>query len=94
MQDAEAAYAGGLLPTGSAALAVQHIAAGDGRREIREDAAGLGGMQIGFRSGEGQLLMRMGLSAQSMHDTPRWFFSIGFGMDVMFSKMWNGPGCP
>ena len=31
--------------------------------------------------------------AGSMHDTPRWFFTIGFGHDVAFSKMWNGPGC-
>ena len=31
--------------------------------------------------------------AASMHDTPKWFFTIGFGHDVAFSKMWNGPGC-
>ena len=30
----------------------------------------------------------------SMHDTPRWFFDIGFGHDVSYSKMWRGPGCP
>jgi hypothetical protein len=30
----------------------------------------------------------------SMHDTPRWFFTIGFGFDVVYSKMWKGPGCP
>ncbi len=30
----------------------------------------------------------------SMHPTPKWFFDIGFGMDVAFSKMWSGPGCP
>jgi serine/threonine protein kinase len=29
----------------------------------------------------------------SMHSTPRWFFTIGFGFDVTFSKMWSGPGC-
>jgi serine/threonine protein kinase len=30
----------------------------------------------------------------SMHGTPKWFFAIGFGHDVVFSKSWNGPGCP
>ena len=41
----------------------------------------------------GNAVAQIAYYAASMHDTPKWFFTIGFGHDVVFSKMWNGPGC-
>ncbi len=41
----------------------------------------------------GNAVAQIGYYAASMHDTPKWFFTIGFGHDTLFSKMWNGPGC-
>jgi hypothetical protein len=41
----------------------------------------------------GNAVAQISYYAASMHDTPKWFFTIGFGHDVAFSKMWNGPGC-
>ncbi|MBA2543465.1 MAG: serine/threonine protein kinase [Deltaproteobacteria bacterium] len=44
--------------------------------------------------GPSNAVANIGYYSASMHDSPRWFFDIGFGHDVVFSKMWKGPGCP
>ena len=56
-----------------------------GYASLWKKAAGMGA--------PGNAVAQIAYYAASMHDTPKWFFTIGFGHDVMFSKMWNGPGC-
>jgi len=51
--------------------------------------------KVALASGAPQnAVANIGYYSASMHDTPRWFFDIGFGHDVVYSKMWVGPGCP
>jgi hypothetical protein len=56
-------------------------------------AAGLWKLALANRA-PGNAVANLNYYQASMHDKPRWFFDVGFGHDVIYSKVFYNADCP